>query len=146
MGWRNFIASIAIVATGPFERREATMPAAMSIWLKIQPPKIWPLALMSPGPGMTLRIGTRSQSLIPKSSFIVTFFADVGRRGIVVAARVAQEHEGHQRAAEQHGQPDAERGGDDQARVNLALAPRHQDDADGRDHDRQQGEQAKDAP
>ena len=29
----------------------ATMPAAMSIWLSTQPPKIWPLALMSLGPG-----------------------------------------------------------------------------------------------
>ena len=33
------IASIATVATGPCAR-EATMPAAMSIWLSTQPPKM----------------------------------------------------------------------------------------------------------
>ena len=61
----NSIASIATVATGPLDLREATMPAAMSIWLKTQPPKIWPLALMSVGPGITRKIGTRSKSVIP---------------------------------------------------------------------------------
>ena len=55
----NSILSIATVATGPFDSRLATMPAAMSIWLRTQPPKIWPLALMSPGRGTTRRIGSR---------------------------------------------------------------------------------------
>src|SRR5438067_2048716 len=64
-GAMNSIASIATVATGPFARREATMPAAMSIWLSTHPPKIWPLALMSLGPGTTRRIGARSRSVIP---------------------------------------------------------------------------------
>ena len=53
----NSIASIATVATGPSDSRAATMPAAMSIWLSTQPPKMWPLELMSPGLGTTLRIG-----------------------------------------------------------------------------------------
>jgi hypothetical protein len=35
--------------------------AAMSIWLSTQPPKMWPLALMSVGPGITRRIGTLSR-------------------------------------------------------------------------------------
>src|SRR4051794_4909524 len=102
MGSRNFIASIAIVATGPLDRREATMPAAMSIWLSTHPPKIWPLALMSPGPGMTRSTGTRSQSLIAKPSLIVAFVVNVRRRRVVVAARIAEEQEGHQCRAEQH--------------------------------------------
>jgi len=53
----NSIASMATVATEPLARREATMPAAMSIWLSTQPPKIWPLALMSLGPGTTRSTG-----------------------------------------------------------------------------------------
>ena len=38
------------------------MPAAMSIWERTQPPKMWPLALMSPGRGTTRRIGS---ALVP---------------------------------------------------------------------------------
>src|SRR6185436_5500751 len=64
MGVMNSIRSIAIVATGPPERCRAIMPAALSIWLKTQPPKIWPLALMSPGPGIRRRIGSRRTSVM----------------------------------------------------------------------------------
>ncbi len=53
----NSILSIAIVATDPPARRDAMMPAAMSIWDSTQPPKIWPLALMSLGPGTTRSTG-----------------------------------------------------------------------------------------
>src|SRR5688572_12644910 len=60
----NSIRSMAIVATGPSARRDATMPAAMSIWLSTQPPKICPLALMSLGPGTTRRIALWCGSVI----------------------------------------------------------------------------------
>ena len=75
----NCIASIATVATGPCARRLATMPAAMSIWLSTQPPKIWPLALMSPGRGTTRRVGSRSSAMpiIPTAGILVV--------GLVVA-------------------------------------------------------------
>ena len=60
----NSIASIATVATDPCASRDATMPAAISICERTQPPKIWPLALMSPGPGTTRRIGSPLASLV----------------------------------------------------------------------------------
>src|SRR5436309_11167525 len=114
MGARNFIASIATVATGPRARREATMPAAMSIWLSTQPPKIWPLALMSPGPGTTRRIGSRAGSAIAMTS-----------AGFVVIARaVADEQQPHQAGGDEDGEPDAGRGGDqhvDRHRLARAL-------------------------
>ena len=47
------------------------MPAAMSIWLNTQPPKMWPLALMSVGPGTTRRIG----SSVVWRVMLILFFA-----------------------------------------------------------------------
>ncbi len=97
----NSIRSIAIVATGPLARREATMPAAMSIWLSTQPPKIWPLALMSLGPGTTRRIGV---AMVDRS-LLVSFVGD--RRHRHRGRSVAEEDQAHQRGAEQDGKPDA---------------------------------------
>src|SRR6476661_4105036 len=64
MGAMNSIRSMAIVATGPLERSRAIMPPALSIWLRTQPPKMWPLALMSAGPGIRRRIGSRRTSVM----------------------------------------------------------------------------------
>src|SRR5215217_3191139 len=102
----NSIASIATVATGPSASREATMPAAMSIWLSTQPPKMWPLALMSPGRGATRSTGSRpaASAVIPLST----------RRLLVMAAAMAEEDQPHQPGADEHGQPDAGDGRDDQ--------------------------------
>ena len=69
-----------------------------------------------------------------------------GAACVVVAARIAEEDQRHQAGAEQHGQSDAERGGDDQAGVDLAVAARDQHDGDRRDDDRQQREQPEDPP
>ena len=95
------------------------MPAAMSIWLSTQPPKMWPLALMSAGPGMTRRIGTRSRSVIPSPP----------HRECVAAASScpldrAHEHQRHQRRAEQHGEPDPERGRDEHVGRGASRSPR----------------------
>src|ERR1051325_4197204 len=124
----NSIASIATVATGPCASREATIPAAMSIWLSTQPPKMWPLALMSEGPGTTLRIGS------PRPSLIV--FIPVAATGLVVMARaVAEKEEAHQPGADQHGEADSGDGRDhhlDRHRVAEALQinerEQHRDD------------------
>src|SRR4249919_2086102 len=91
----NSIRSIAIVATDPPARRDATIPAAMSIWLSTQPPKIWPLALMSLGPGTTRRTGFLW-------SIVILVFLDMVRRIRVLPHPVAEEHQGHQRDAKQH--------------------------------------------
>ena len=82
------------------------MPAAMSIWLSTQPPKMWPLALMSVGPGITRRIGTRS------SPFSSSPCCDVAAASSWPL--IAEEHQGHQRGPEQHREADAERGRDEQ--------------------------------
>src|SRR4051794_30953296 len=95
----NSIASIATVATDPCASREAMMPAAISICDSTQPPKIWPLALMSPGPGTTRRIGSRPASLlvIPASAIGV----------VVMPGAIADEQQPHQPGADQHGESDA---------------------------------------
>src|SRR5438093_751429 len=77
----NFIASIATVATGPLARREATMPAAISIWLSSQPPKLWPLTARSgtinPARRVTERTAmTLAAVLRDKGSAIETVAAD----------------------------------------------------------------------
>src|SRR5687768_5794932 len=92
----NIIESIATVSTRPLARRAATMPAAMSIWLSTQPPKIWPLALMSPGRGMTLRIGSCSLT-IPV----------LAAGGSVMARAVAEEDQSHRRGPEHHRKSDS---------------------------------------
>src|SRR5829696_5282927 len=69
MGAMNSIRSIAIVATGPPERSRAMMPPALSIWLKTQPPKMWPFALMSPGLGISRRMGSPRSSAMGDLSF-----------------------------------------------------------------------------
>src|SRR5688500_15233582 len=98
IGAMNSIASIATVATGPAASRLATMPAAMSIWLSTQPPKIWPLALMSPGRGATRSTGScRALSVVMPVST---------RRFLVMAAAVAEEDEAHKAGADQDGQAD----------------------------------------
>src|ERR1044072_7635005 len=114
----NALASIATVATGPCASREATMPAAMSIWESTQPPKIWPLALMSPGPGTILRIGS------PRASAVVVI-APVSAIGLVVGARpAAEENQAHQPGPDQHRQADSGDGRDhhvDRHRIAEAL-------------------------
>ena len=67
-------------------------------------------------------------------------------RRLVVAARIAEEDQRHQAGADEHGEADAERGRDDQAGVDLAVAARHQHDRDRGDDHRQQGEQPEDPP
>src|SRR5918994_76934 len=98
MGAMNSIRSIATVATGPCDRREAAMPPAMSIWLSTQPPKMWPLALMSPGRGATRRTGSRLASpvVIPVSTGGL----------VVVAAAIAEENQPHQARADEDGEAD----------------------------------------
>ena len=99
----NSIASIATVATGPCAAREATMPAAMSIWLSTQPPKIWPLALMSPGRGTTRSTGSFLSSVI---------LAPRAGRRVVVAAGLLRIDQAHQAGADQHREADAGDGRD----------------------------------
>src|SRR5688500_4846866 len=111
IGSMNSIASIATVATGPCARREATMPAAISIWLSTQPPKMWPLALMSPGRGTTRRIGSALSSVI---------VAPARGCGFVMAARIAEINEAHQGRAEQHGKADSGDRGDQHVDRDLA--------------------------
>src|SRR5580765_4755638 len=111
----NAIASIATVATDPCASRDATMPAAMSICERTQPTKIWPLALMSPGPGTTRRIGSRLVSLVVIPVSAIGF--------VVMAGTVADEEQPHQPGAAQHGEADAGHGGDrDLDRPRLAGA------------------------
>src|SRR4051794_36126592 len=64
----NAILSIATVATAPRASREATMPPAISIWLSTQPPKIWPLVLMSRAAGATRSTGSRWPDIWVESS------------------------------------------------------------------------------
>jgi len=64
----------------------------------------------------------------------------------VVAARVADEHQGHQAGTDQHGQADAERGCDQHVNVDRRVALRDQDHRNGGDDDRQQRKQAEDPP
>src|SRR5436189_2033967 len=99
IGSRKFIASIATVATGPSASRLAMIPAAMSIWLSTQPPKMWPLALMSDGPGTTLRVGS------PLASVIVVPVVAAGL--FVVPGPVGEKNEAHQAGADEHGETDA---------------------------------------
>src|SRR5438270_12472909 len=100
----NSIASIATVATEPCASREATMPAAISIWLSTQPPKIWPLALMSPGPGTTRRIG---------SPLVALVVIQPSPRGVLVeTGPVADEEQAHQPGADQDGEADPRDGRD----------------------------------
>src|SRR3990170_8827950 len=101
MGAMNSIFSMATVATEPLARREAMMPAAISIWLSTQPPKIWPLALMSLGPGTT-----RSTGFLWSRVMMVLMLMIGGVR--VMPASVAEEYQGHQRGAEQDAEPHAE--------------------------------------
>src|SRR5262249_35923182 len=99
IGAMNSIESIATVATAPSASRLATMPEAMSIWLSPQPPKMWPLALMSPGRGATLRIGSRrGLSVVTLSSFCGV---------LVMTGAIRQEDEPHQPGADQHAERDA---------------------------------------
>src|SRR3990167_8790495 len=81
------------------------MPPAMSIWLSTQPPKMWPLALMSAGRGTTRRIGSRGQSGLSVMVHIRIVFEGVFDR-FVVAAAARQEYKPHQRRAKQDRQPD----------------------------------------
>src|SRR5688572_2542457 len=111
IGSMNCMASIATVATGPSASRAAMMPAAMSIWLSTQPPKMWPLELMSPGRGTTRRIGSSLSAVIPASS----------RRIVVMAGAVAEEDQAHQPGPDQHGQPDTGDRRDDQVEGHRAA-------------------------
>src|SRR6516162_9285468 len=52
----NVIASMAMVTTRPFAYSEQAMPPAASIWLRTQPPKISPFALVSAGMAETLTV------------------------------------------------------------------------------------------
>ena len=91
---------------------------------------------------MTRRIGTRSRSVIrrhspcgcaapPASSWPL----DELRKTRVISA-----------GAEQHREPDAERGRDQHVDVDVAVAARDEHHRDRRDHDRQQREQPEDPP
>src|SRR6476661_185117 len=104
IGAMNFIVSIATVAVGPWAARPATMPAAMSIWLSTQPPKIWPLELMSPGRGATRKIGSRE-------SVVIVIFRKV-LDSFVMAGAGTEEHQPHQRSRQQHRKENAARGED----------------------------------
>src|SRR4028119_1876438 len=104
---------MATVATDPSASREATMPAAMSIWLSTHPPKIWPLALMSPGRGTTRRIASRMSGVVPSFAASAWAVASVvipfSQSGVfVVAGTARQEHQAHQPGAHQHGETDAQ--------------------------------------
>src|SRR6185436_13962346 len=128
----NSIASIATVATGPCASRLAMMPAAMSIWLSTQPPKIWPLALMSDGPGTTLSIGS------PRFSLIVVVPVSA-IRFVVMAGAIAEKDEPHQARSDEHGQPDPGDRGDHHVnahRIAEAFEPdqREQDGDDRGQH------------
>src|SRR5580698_10228197 len=52
------IASMAIVTTRPLAYSAEAMPPAASIWLKTQPPKISPLALVSAGMAATRTVSS----------------------------------------------------------------------------------------
>src|SRR3546814_3743430 len=107
IGAMNSIVSIATVATAPHAIRPATMPPAMSIWLSTQPPKIWPLALMSAGRGTTRRIGSRGQSAETLSVMVhirVVFEGILDR--LVMPAAARPEDEPHQRRAQHHREAD----------------------------------------
>src|ERR1700741_377167 len=119
----NSIRSIAIVATDPPARREATMPAAISIWLSTQPPKIWPLALISLGPGTTRSTGFLWSIVM---FFLLRVIGGVG----VLPHPAAQEHQAHQRDAEQHGQAHAERGSNQHVDMDHLVASRDKHDCD----------------
>src|SRR5688500_12003206 len=103
IGAMNSIASIATVATRPSASRAATMPAAMSIWERTQPPKIWPLALMSPGRGTTRNIA---------SPLWLIVMVALRPGSLVVPAIAAEIDEAHEAGAEQHGEADAGNGRD----------------------------------
>src|SRR3954469_8512863 len=126
IGSRKFIASIATVATGPSASRLAMIPAAMSIWLSTQPPKMWPLALMSDGPGTTLRVGS------PLASVIVVPVVAAGL--VVVAGPVGEKDQAHQAGAYEHGEAASGHRGDDHVdrhRIAEALEiDQRQEDAD----------------
>src|SRR6185503_10426315 len=124
------IASMATVATAPPARREAAIPPAMSICESTQPPKMWPLALMSVGPGTTRKIGSLVESLI-----LIALYVGV-RHFLVVPASGTQEGEHHQSCAEQHGQTDTERYRNQEARVGSLVAPRHEKHCNRGDRDR----------
>src|SRR3712207_4093929 len=122
----NSIASIATVATGPCARRDATMPAAMSIWESTQPPKMWPLALMSPGRGTTRRIGSRLAFVVVMASRGGGLVAGPHRSStsmgtLVMAGAVAEEDQAHAAGAEQHGGRHASERRDDHVERHLAA-------------------------
>src|SRR3546814_18994090 len=74
MGAMNCIASMATVATGPNASLAATMPPAISIWLKTQPPKMWPFVLMSPGRGTVRNMGSRPADPLVFGSIVIIHF------------------------------------------------------------------------
>ena len=80
----NFMASIAIVATAPRASLAAMIPPAISIWLKTQPPKIWPLVLISRGWGIVRSTGS---PLVVISGFFLQKIFDL----LVMACAAGQE-------------------------------------------------------
>ena len=69
------------------------------------------------------------------------------RRGlIVVPAGRAQESQRHEARPQQYREANPERGGDDQAGMDLARAPGHEHNPNRGHDDRQQGEQTENAP
>src|SRR3546814_11299443 len=74
MGELKFIGSRATVATVPNASLAATMPPAISIWLKTQPPKMWPFVLMSPGRGTVRNMGSRPADPLVFGSFVIIHF------------------------------------------------------------------------
>ena len=90
------------------------MPAAMSIWLNTQPPKIWPLALMSVGPGH------HAQDRHPlKIAHSLSFLVDMRRGRWSCPLDELKNTRDISAGPEQYGEPDAEGGRDDQAGTDL---------------------------
>src|SRR3546814_7020699 len=109
MGAMNCIASMATVATGPNASLAATMPPAISIWLKTQPPKMWPFVLMSPGRGTVRNMGSRpADPLVFGSIVIIHFPFQRIVNLLVMASATGKKNQAHKRCRQHHGQARSE--------------------------------------
>src|SRR3546814_15231768 len=81
------------------------MPPATSIWLKTQPPKMWPFVLMSPGRGTVRNMGSRpADPLVFGSIVIIHFPFQRIVNLLVMASATGKKNQAHKRCRQHHGQ------------------------------------------
>src|SRR3546814_15523316 len=81
------------------------MPPAISIWLKTQPPKMWPFVLMSPGRGTVRTMGSRpADPLVFGSIVIIHFTFQRIVNLLVMASATGKTTQAHKRCRQHPGQ------------------------------------------